>query len=130
MNHPADDTLLEFLLETVDEKEKALLKEHLDACSPCKERFLRIQRETDVLGSFNPDLPPLEARMPKGRPYLGRKYSHLAAGLILGFSLGYGYSRVAVPSEATVVASYLAKSSPLLAGEEFVVCETVDLSIR
>ena len=130
MNHPTDDALLAFLLETVDEKEKMLLQEHVDACSPCKERFLQFQRETDVLGSFNPDLPPLGLRMPKGRPYFGRRYFQLAAGLILGFALGYGYFRLPVPSEATVVASYLVKSSPLLAGEEFVVCETVDLSIR
>jgi anti-sigma factor RsiW len=127
MNHPDDDALLRFLLETDEEEERGRLENHLDECPACRGKLAKLRRETEMLGSFDPDLPPLQVSMPKVRGRMWRRVSPLAAALVVGIALGYGVSRIAVTPERTIVASYLTKSSPFPPDDRFIVCETVDI---
>lgn len=128
MSHIDEDTLVKLSLDTVDGKEKRILLDHLNDCSACNERYLEIRREMEILGSIETNLPPLSIPLPSSRAHRWRSYFRLAAGLVIGFVLGYGYFSFSTPRETTVVASYLTKSVADATAGAFVVCESVDLS--
>jgi len=129
MNHPDEDIVLKYHLDLLDESDGRALDDHLDACASCRERSLAVRREVAMIGSVDPellapDIGPPARRM--GRWQIGIR---VAAILLIGLSVGYGYSRFFAPPEYRVVPSHHRPSAPSRAIDEFSICESVNLEI-
>jgi hypothetical protein len=112
MTHPSDDQLLELSLQLLDDDETLLLREHLDQCDQCRERFARTLSDTALLGSVRagvepPLMPSLRAHRIMFSPIL-----KAAALLVLGFFGGLAAADLVRKPEVNVVPSYLIVSSP------------------
>ena len=128
MTHPDDDTLLKFVLETLDGPDNVIVRKHLSACKECQESWQRISRELTRLESvtFHVDVPA-----PPGLPHRWRlplEVSRWAAVLAAGFLLGYLTANISTPLQTMPVQQRL---TPTLEGGDtsmFISCKAVDVS--
>ncbi len=130
MKHPDEDILLKNHLDLLDEGERSVLMTHLDSCALCRERSRTIRREIDVIGSIDPELVVPEIELPAAKREPWSVGIRVAAILLIGFFVGYGYSRFFTPPEYQVVPSYHNPSAPSLTIEEFSICESVNLEVE
>lgn len=129
MKHPDEDILIKFHLDLLDEDESSALDEHLDSCDPCRERSRVIRREIKMIGSVDPEMVVPDIGLPVGKRGWWPVGFRVAAILLFGIFVGYGFSRIFEPAEYQVVPSYQRPSVPARTIEEFSICESVNLEV-
>jgi hypothetical protein len=130
MKHPDEDILLKNHLYLLDEDDRRALASHLDSCASCQERSRTVGREIEMIGSVDPELLVPEIELPARERERWPVGIRVAAILLIGFFVGYGYSRFFAPSEYQVVPSYHSPSVPSQTIEEFSICESVNLEVE
>ena len=129
MKHPDDDKLLKSVLQLLDEHEESELKNHLLQCDDCRARFERLRRETDVIGSIEPEINKQIFPLPHARNITYVTLLKVAALLLIGFMAGYGTSHLTSPECINVVGHQLKTSSPPESLTRYAACESVDMAV-
>jgi anti-sigma factor RsiW len=129
MTHPDGDTLLKFVLQTLDEPDTSVVREHLSACEQCREQERKLQGEVKRLASvdFPIDLvaPP---RLPR-KSQLLIAVSRSAAVLAAGFLLGFAAAELSNPVHPIAVQQRLIPAQVALPSSGYVSCQEVDVKI-
>jgi hypothetical protein len=127
MTHPDGDTLLQFVLQTLDESGNSAVREHLSACEQCIERQRKLEGEITRLASIHLPVkmiaPP---RLPR-RSRLTTSVSKIAAVLAAGFLLGYATALLSNPVHPIPVQQRLIPAQFRVPSSEYVPCRQVDL---
>jgi anti-sigma factor ChrR (cupin superfamily) len=114
MTHPDGDTLLKFVLQTLDESENEAVRQHLRACDRCTEEERKLEGELRRLSALE---LPVEKFTP---PRLPRRsiapLLKVAAVLAVGFLLGYATAQLSntvhpVPVQQRLIPSQIAVPS-------------------
>jgi hypothetical protein len=127
MTHPDSDTLLEFVLQTLDESGDSAVREHLSACEQCRERQRRLEGEVTRLARI--DLP-VELVGPPRLPRRSRlviSVSKFAAVLAAGFLLGYATALLSNPVRPIPVQQHMIPARIAVPSSGYVPCQGVDL---
>jgi hypothetical protein len=127
MTHPDGDTLLEFVLQTLDESGNSAVRQHLSVCEQCREQQRKLQGEVKRLSSI--DLQ-VEMVAPPGLPRRSRlpiAASKLAAVLAAGFLLGYATAQLTNPVHPSPVPQRLIPAQAAVPASGFVPCQVVDV---
>jgi anti-sigma factor RsiW len=107
MMHIDDDTLLKFVLETLDEPDNATVREHLSSCPLCSGKRLELQREVGSLASVDLQVDAVEPpRLPQ-RSRRSMVIARFAAVLAVGFVAGYLMAELSAPQTTTTVGQQL-----------------------
>jgi hypothetical protein len=127
MTHPDGDTLLQFVLETLDESDNSAVREHLSACEECRERQRKLEGEITRLASV--DLPVTMVAPPRlpWKVRLGSSVSKIAAVLAVGFLLGYATALLSNPVHPIPVQQRLIPAQGRVPSSGYVPCQQVDL---
>ena len=128
MTHPDEDTLLKFVLETLDEPDHSIVRTHLSVCRECQEIQKRLVSEVTRLQSVgvHVDVPA-----PPGLPHRWRfplAVSRWAAVLAAGFLLGYLTANISAPLRTIPVQQRLAPTPDGGDTSLFISCKPVDVS--
>jgi hypothetical protein len=127
MTHPDSDTLLGFVLQTLDESDSSAVREHLSACEECRERQRKLEGEVARLASVDLQVkmvaPP---RLPR-RSRLHISVSKFAAVLAAGFLLGYATALLSNPVRPVPVQQRLIPAQVIVPSSGYVPCQGVDL---
>jgi hypothetical protein len=127
MTHPDTDTLLKFVLQTLEESDEPVVREHLAACDQCRELQQNMQREVQRLGSINlPIGMPAPPRLP-GRLRVPMAVLRLAAVLAVGFLIGYGTAQLSQPVNSVPVQQRLIPAQVAVPSSGYIPCRAVDL---
>ncbi len=130
MNHPDDDRLLKLVLELLDADEEAQLKDHLSQCDSCRARLERMQSETEVIGSLEPEIERQAYPMPQTARPTFVAWMKVAALLLVGFMAGYATSNSTRPTYVNVVPQQLKVKSPPEHVLLYASCESVDTAVN
>jgi hypothetical protein len=126
MNHLSEDFTLKFALETLSKNEMDSVQEHLSGCDKCHSQLLRIKKELDVIGSYNPEVEDVYF-LPSNK---NNKFSLLlkvAALLLIGFLFGYITSDYLDPIQINVTAQKVIPKTPAIDSTDFIYCPNVDI---
>ena len=129
MKHPDEDTLLRQVLELLDVEEQEELSSHLAACASCRKKLVELKRETETLGSVDPEIPEPHIEMPRRHRLLPLPPVRAAAVLLIGFLAGFGIARLSTPPEILFVTGFRSTPQPLQSITDFVVCESENLAV-
>ena len=127
MTHPDKDTLLKFVLETLDNPETDALRQHLSLCEQCKGEERRLGEEVSRLSSIE---IPVEMASP---PRLRRRSRFLvpslkvAAVLAVGFLFGYATAQLSNPVHPIPVQQRLIPAQVAIPSSGYVPAQQVDL---
>jgi hypothetical protein len=125
MTHPDGDTLLKFLLQTLEEPENESVREHLRACDRCTEEERKLEGELRRLSRIE---LPVETVTP---PRLPRRslvpLLKIAAVLAVGFLLGYATAQIATPVRPVPVQQRLIPSRLAVPSSGYVPAQEVDV---
>jgi anti-sigma factor RsiW len=126
MTHPDADTLLKFVLQTLDESDTRSVMEHLQACEECRGLQQKLLGELARLGKidFQIDIPS-----PPGLPRRSRlplAVSRWAAVLAIGFLLGYMTAQLSDPVRPVVVQQRLIPTRAEASASRYVSCQALD----
>ncbi len=130
MKHPDDDNLLKSVLQLLDEHEESELKNHLLQCDDCRARFERLRRETDIIGSIEPEIEKQIYPLPRATRITYVTFLKAAALLLIGFMAGYGTSYLSPPECINVVGYQLKTSAPPESLTRYAACESVDMAVN
>ena len=107
MMHIDDDTLLKFVLETLDEPDNASVRKHLSSCPLCSGKRSELQREVGSLASVDFQVDNVEPpRLPQ-RSRRSLVIARFAAVLAVGFVTGYLVAELSAPLKTTTVGQQL-----------------------
>lgn len=127
MIHPDSDTLLKFVLQTLDDSENEAVRQHLSHCEQCREEERKTEGGVRRLSSVD---IPLEMVVP---PPLPRR-SHVliaalkvAAVLAAGFVLGYATAELSNPIRPIPVQQRLIPSQIAVPSSGYVPAQEVDV---
>jgi hypothetical protein len=113
MNHPTEDQLLAFALETdASENERQAITDHLAGCAECRARFEGIENDLRVIGGVRPQRQIAPAVLAKRRPVTAYTLLKAAALIIFGIVVGYSSARLTAEQPAMVSPSYIELSPP------------------
>ena len=128
MTHFDDDTLLKFLLETLDGADDLQVREHVAGCRQCKGRADKLQEEIGQLSG-------IEMRIGRGTtPSLSRRFrlltvvSRAAAILAVGFLAGYMTAEFSNPIRPVAVQQRLVPGYPTIPSMGYYTCQALDVS--
>lgn len=126
MTHPDSDTLLRFVLETLDESGKHEVSRHLSQCGECLEAKDRLQEEVASLGQieFTVDTPAPPRLLRRHLTVLA--VSRWAAVLGAGFILGYLTANFSEPHHSIPVQQRFVPTRNAVDATEFIPCQAVD----
>jgi anti-sigma factor RsiW len=130
MNHPDDDRLLKLVLELLDADEESQLRDHLSQCDSCRARLERMQSETEVIGSIEPEIDGQAYPMPQTTRPKFVAWMKVAALLLVGFMAGYATSNSTRPTHVNVVPQQLKVKSPPEHVMLYTSCESVDTAVN
>jgi hypothetical protein len=129
MNHVDGDTLLKFVLETLDGQAEAAVRDHLSACDRCSQESGRLRAEIERMsgmevrvGDINPPALPRRFRVL-------RTVSRMAAVLAVGFLLGYLTADLSNPSLPVAVQQRLIPNVVARTDTEYIPCAAIDVRI-
>lgn len=129
MIHPDGDTLLKFVLQTLDESENAAVREHVSACEQCREQEWKLEGEVKRLASidFRVDMvaPP---RLPR-RSRLFSTVLRSAAVLAVGFVVGYATAELSNPVHPIPLQQRLIPAEIAVPHSGYIPCQEVDMKI-
>jgi hypothetical protein len=128
MTHPDGDTLLKYILQTLDEWEIVTVRQHLSSCEQCEEEARKIEGQVRRLSSLDIPVeiaaPPLLYRRSRGLvPML-----IVAAVLAVGFLLGYAAAEFSNPVSTIPVQQRLIPSQISVPSSGNVPAQEVDIS--
>lgn len=131
MNHPDNDTLLRYALETADESERGDLGTHLAGCPDCSRALGEITRDLDLIsgsdpaaGVPHPGVPPLPAFR-----YVHLRTAFRAAAAVAVILLGgYLVTGPARDPQISVVPQRFRPAAAVVPAGEFAPCEVVDIA--
>jgi hypothetical protein len=113
MNHPNEDQLLSFALETdTNENEHREIADHLRTCDECRKSMATIEHDLRVIGGVRPSRHAAPLARPRRRPITVYTLLKAAALIVLGVVVGYSSARLTAQQPATVSASYVELSPP------------------
>jgi hypothetical protein len=127
MTHPDADTLLKFVLQTLEESDEPIIREHLAACDQCRELQQNVQLEIQRLGRIN---LPIEMPAPPrlhGRLRVPTAVLRLAAVLAVGFLMGYATAQFSEPVSSVPVQQRLIPVRVAVPSSGYIPCQAVDL---
>ena len=127
MTHPDSDTLLRFVLRTLDDSENEAVVQHLSLCEQCREEERKVEWEVRRLSSID---IPLEMVIPPVLPRRSRVLvaaSRLAAVLAVGFVLGYATAELSNPIPSIPVQQRLIPSQIAVPSSGYVPAQEVDV---
>ncbi|HEX7571897.1 MAG TPA: hypothetical protein VF514_02310 [Bacteroidota bacterium] len=127
MTHPDADTLLKFVIQTLDESESSSVAEHLSVCEKCRDLRQKLLGEFARMGEveFRIDTPE-----PPGLPRRLRMtlaVSRWAAVLAIGFLLGYLTAQLSDPVRPVVVQQRLIPTRGEVSSSGYISCQAVDV---
>ncbi len=127
--HPEEDTLLQYVLETLDRSDAIETRTHLDNCSTCRDIEERLRSDVQDLAELPipVEIPsvPYPARVRKSVPLL-----QAAALLLIGFALGVFSSRLSQPDRIAWLAAGTEPGLPVITAADQGICESENLRIR
>jgi predicted anti-sigma-YlaC factor YlaD len=127
MTHPNADTLLEFVLQTLEESDNSIVREHLSTCEQCRELQQMLEGEVKRLESIDMHFDvPSPPRLPR-RSRLLMTVSRLAAVLAVGFLLGYVTAQLFDPVRPIPVQQRLIPTQVEVSSSGYIPCQAVDL---
>jgi hypothetical protein len=113
MNHPNEDQLLSFALETdTSENERREIADHLRTCDACRKSMASIENDLSVIGGVRPSKQGAPIALSPRRPITVYTLLKAAALIIFGVVVGYSSARLTAQQPATVSASYIELSPP------------------
>jgi anti-sigma factor RsiW len=127
MNHPNGDTLLKYVLGTLDESETEAIRQHLSSCEECRNEERKIDGEVTRLSIVDIPLGTVEP------PRLPRKTRRLvpvlkaAAVLAVGFFIGYATAELSNPVSPIPVQQRLIPSQVAVPSSGYVPVREVDI---
>ena len=129
MNHVDGDTLLKYVLETLDEQTEAAVRDHVSVCDRCSRAAGKLQAEVQRMAG-------IEIRMSDAAPPpLPRRFrilqsaSRMAAVLAVGFLFGYLTAEVSNPPLRVPVQQRLIPTVVARNDTDYVPCEATDVSV-
>jgi len=127
MIHPDTDTLLKHVLQTLEESDEPIVREHLAACDQCRELQQNMQREVQRLGRINMPIEiPAPPRLPR-RLRVPTAVLRLAAVLSVGFLMGYATAQLSQPVSSVPVQQRLIPSRVAVPSSGYIPCQAVNL---
>lgn len=130
MTHPDADTLLKFVIKTLDESGSSSVTEHLSNCEACRNLQQKLLGEVEKLGQidFRIDIPSPPA-LPQ-RPRMTPAVSRWAAVLAAGFLLGYLTAQLEAPLHPIPVQQRLIPTQGGVPSSGYVSCQAIDVGTR
>jgi hypothetical protein len=127
MTHPDADTLLRFVLQTLDDSDSSSVAEHMSACEECKELQQKLLGEVERLERIDFDINvPVPPRLPR-RSRLIPEVSRWAAVLAIGFLLGYLTAQLLDPVHPVPVQQRLIPTQAKVPSSGYISCQAVDV---
>ena len=130
MTHLDGDTVLKFVLETLDEPDSVRVREHLSGCEQCRQRHHELHDEIKRVEGIDlcvgGAVPP---RLPRRAGFL-RVSSRWAAVLAVGFLAGYVTAEVSRPVRPIPVQQRLIPVRVASPVSGYIPCQAVDLIAR
>ena len=128
MTHPDADTLLKYVLQTLDESESSSVAEHIAVCENCRNLAQKLLSECTRMGEieFHVDAPE-----PPGLPRQPRMILTMlrwAAVLATGFLLGYLTAQLSDPVRPVIVQQRMVPTRAEVSSSGFVSCQAVDVT--
>jgi hypothetical protein len=127
MNHPNEDMLLQFVLETLGDADASNICEHLTECVECRALEVKLRGEVGRIGSvdIHVDMPRV-LRLPG---VVETPFRHWAwvAGLAAGFLLGMLTARLGEDRHPAAVPQMLATKAATSPISGYIPCRAVDL---
>ena len=126
MNHFDDEVILKYSLEILGADESQQVREHLKECEICSSIFNDIERQNNLIASYNPEIEsmviPINKTQHRYKMWLKR-----AAVLIIGFLLGYAASILFQPERVVIVEQLFISKSPQVTPANFSACPQIDI---
>ena len=131
MNHPDEDMLLQYVLETLDEAGAREVRVHIDACAACRHTCVTMESQVQQMGSatFPVDIPSLPLPRSMRRTH-AMFILRAAATLIVGFMLGYATALMSRPEKEIVTGQQYTPTVPRVSISRPTPCEQVDLGVH
>ena len=123
MKHINDDDLLKRVLQLLPEDALTLQEAHLIECARCRAALDRMKRETEFIGSLEPEIGEPRLPLPKTRGAPLSRILKIAALLAIGFMAGYGFSASSRTAVVTVIPHRVHSTQPTPSSTGFMVCE-------
>jgi hypothetical protein len=113
MNHPNEDQLLAFALETdAGDDERKAIAAHLATCDQCRAGLDGIENDLRVIGGVRPQRHAAPITLPKRRPIFVFTMLKAAVLIIFGVVIGYSSARLTPHRPANISPSYMVLSPP------------------
>jgi len=128
MTHLDEDTLLKFVLETLDEQDASLVREHLSGCQPCAHQEKKLRMEVRRLSGVEVHL---EEVTPPGLPRRMRILAvatRAAAILAVGFLAGFLTAELTHPARVETVQQRLVPNRMMTPSSGYTPCRAVDVA--
>lgn len=127
MNHPDEDRLLQYVLQTLGESESSDVRTHLSQCERCRELERILQADVERLGSV-----PVKVDIPEppgltGFPGANIRRWGWAAGLAAGFLLGFFVARTSEEHQPIPVPQRLVTATIRTPPSGYVQCQALDV---
>ncbi len=127
MNHPEEDRLLQYVLQTLGESDASEVREHLSQCEGCREIERNLQVDVEKIGSVRMQVAIPEPPALRSLPGEYVRRWGWAAGLAAGFLLGFLVARASYESPPIPVPQRLVTSTIRTAPSGFVQCQALDV---
>ncbi len=127
MNHPEEDRLLQYVLQTLGESDASEIREHLSQCEGCREIERNLQVDVERIGSVRMQVTIPEPPALTGLPGRYVRRWGWAAGLAAGFLLGFFVARVSYESPPIPVPQRLVTSTIRTSPSAYVTCQALDV---
>jgi len=127
MKHIDEDKLQQYILEILDPDEKSSIELHIAECTECMQNLNKIRQQTEIIGSFEPEIELPIIEMPMQKIINFKHYFKIAAVFAVGFALGailFGQSKT---EYLTVVRHNIKTNQPKTIFPHFSPFEPVDL---
>jgi hypothetical protein len=127
MTHIDSDTLLKFVLQTLEEPESEVVRQHLSLCERCRATAQNVEEEVRVLANVE---IPVGQSAPPPLPHSSNRFASIlkvAAVLAVGFLLGYAAAQLTFPTTIITVQQRLIPKQIALPSTGYVPAKGVDL---
>jgi len=129
MTHPDSDTLLKYVLRTLEETDESIVHDHLLTCEQCRALQQNLQGEVRRLGEVNLHIEmPAPPRLPR-KLRVPNAVTRLAAALAVGFLMGYVTAQISDRTISVPVQQRLIPARMVVPSSGYIPSQAVDLKI-
>ena len=111
MTHIDDQTILRYVIDTLDEEERSAVLGHISACEQCMREAERTRSDVERISGFALHLPKTTPPPLMRRASPLAVIARMAAVLVVGFLLGYVTAEMSNPTVSIPVKERLLVSS-------------------